>query len=314
MSHTKAAFLINPLSHAVLKHGSVLKKTALNTDILRYELDPFQGLPKAIDDIINQGIKLVFIEGGDGTVQGVLTAFLNRQDEFSKLPQFVLVAGGMTNLVARHVGIKKPTPEKIEAILNAPKSAQTAQLPLLRVQYEDQDHSGFLFSTGAFPNGTRYCLDKIHTRGINGAAAVRTTLLRVLFRRGEERDAILGPTPMILKIDGETIKDDHIISLTTTLPGLMIGLNPFWGTGNGPVRISHVREGSKHLIINVARLFTRKPSTKLSAKLEAGGFRSWSVNTAILHHGGALVLDGEFLPQTSALITLSASQPLSFIK
>lgn len=314
MSNVKAAFLVNPLSYAVQKRGSVLAQSALGTSILRYELDLFQGLPKAIDDIIDNKVKLVFIEGGDGTVQGVLTEFQNRKDDFSTFPQFILLPGGMTNLVAGHVGIKKPTPPKIEAILDTSNAVQTAHLPLLQIQYDTHSFSGFLFSTGALPNGTLYCLDKIHTRGINGASAVRTTLLRVLFKQGEEREAILGPTPMVLDVDGMKIEDAHIISIASTLPSLMIGLNPFWGTGRGPVRISHAKGGTKHLILNVLRLLKRKQSTKSIAKLGKAGLRSWSVDSATLHYDGPLVLDGEFLPQTNAPITLSASAPLSFIK
>lgn len=326
MSNVEAAFLVNPLSYAVQKHGSVLAKSALAANVLRYDLDPFLELPKAIDDIISNKIKLVFIEGGDGTVQGALTEFQNRREEFAVFPQFILLPGGMTNLVAGHVGVKKPTPAKIEALLNAPetpktgkgkdegKGTNTVHLPLLQIQYENHDFSGFLFSTGALPNGTLYCLDKVHTQGINGASAVRTTLLRVLFKQGAEREAILGATPMRLDIDGEKVNDGHIISIASTLPSLMIGLSPFWGTGHGPVRVSHARGGAKHLILNVIRLLKRKQSPKSIMKLAKAGLRSWAVDTAILHHEGPLVLDGEFLPQTNTPITLSASAPLSFIK
>ncbi|PHR92157.1 MAG: hypothetical protein COA69_09110 [Robiginitomaculum sp.] len=311
---TQAAFFINPLSYSVAKHGSILAKSALDTDIARYDLSPFDTLVRSVDEIIKNQVKLVFIEGGDGTIQGIITEFFNRKTEFNAFPHFVLLPGGMTNLVAAHVGMKKPTKSKIEALLAAPHSAQQSDLPFLKISYEDHVHFGILFSTGALPNGTRYCQDKIHTRGINGADAVLATLLRVLLGRGEDRKIVLKPTPMVLDVDGMEITDKHIISIATTLPSLMIGLNPFWGTGNGPVRISHVRIGAKRLIRNVLRLLKNSQSSGDIATLEADGFRSWSVDTATMHHNGPVVLDGEFLPQTEKPITLSASSLVSFLR
>ncbi|PHR60379.1 MAG: hypothetical protein COA43_06595 [Robiginitomaculum sp.] len=310
---TKAVFLINPLSHTVLKKGSVLEAAAKTSNTPVFNLDPFDNLDTIVSQAFDNKTELVFIEGGDGTVQGILSAFLAHKTK-APLPKFVLLPGGMTNLVAKHVGVKKPNVSKVLSLLNADSNKTTTLLPLLNIAYEKHMFSGFLFSTGALPIATKYCHEKIFSLGINGVSAVRATLLRVLFGRGEAREIILSPTPMILEIDGIKVEDGHILTLSTTLSSLMIGLNPFWGTGDGAVKISHLRGGGKRFIRNVFRFLKSKQSETSKNKLARDGFRSWSVDTATMHYSGPLVLDGEFLPQTKKPIRLSASVPLSFIK
>ena len=49
-------------------------------------------------------------------------------------------------------------------------------------------YQGFLFSTGAIATATRYTQEHVHTKGIDGSAAVRTTLRHALFGSREQRD------------------------------------------------------------------------------------------------------------------------------
>lgn len=311
---TKAAFFINPLSYAVKKHGSVLDKAAQDSNIPCYHLSPFDPLPDFVSEAAKNGVQIVCIEGGDGTMHGVLSEFINQATKFEKSPQFILLPGGNTNLAAKHVGVKKPNPRKINAILNTPQVSTKSKLPLLKIETEHGTHNGFFFSTGALPKGTDYCFDKIYTEGIKGAAAVRTTLLRVLFGKGGEREMILKPTPYHLQFDEQEITGEHIVSIATTLPGLMIGLNPFWGTGNGPLRLTHVGANAKRLIPNMARMLKPKQSEMAAKKLAEKGFESWSIDTAILNYHGPMVLDGEFLPETDKPISLSVTPNISFLK
>ena len=311
---TKAAFFINPLSYAVKKHSSILCKTAQDSKTPCYHLDPFDPLPDFVSEAAKNGVQTVCIEGGDGTMHGVLSEFINQSTKFKNFPRFILLPGGNTNLAAKHVGVKKPNPHKINAILDNPQASTESMLPLLKIKTEHGTHNGFFFSTGALPKGTDYCFDKIYTEGIKGAAAVRTTLLRVLFGEGGEREIILKPTPYHLQFDEQEITGEHIVSIATTLPGLMIGLNPFWGTGNGPLRLTYVGADAKRLIPNMARMLKPKQSEKSSEKLAKNGFKSWSIGTAILNYHGPMVLDGEFLPETNKPISLSVSPNISFLK
>lgn len=313
---TNSAFIINPLSYTVAKRGSDLVRAGITSDNNCYILNAFDTLPAAVSDILSTKRKHVFIEGGDGTIHGVLSMFLAQQPDVDKLPFFTLLPGGMTNLVASHVGLKRPSSKKIADLANNPERQKTVELPLLGTKAEDSNitHYGFLLSTGALPAATRYCVDNVHTKGVGGSAAVRNTLLKVLFGRGEEREIILNPTPLYLDMGGKKIDGDHIITVATTLPKLMIGLKPFWGTGNGNLMISYASKDARHIIRNVARMLMPGQSNRASIKLKRDGFESWNTEKAVMKLSGEVVLDGEFLPHTNAPITLFATKPLKFIK
>ena len=313
---TNPAFIINPLSYTVAKRGSDLVRAGVTSKTNCHILNAFDTLPASVTDILNSGRKHVFIEGGDGTIHGVLSMFLAQQPDVDKLPLFTLLPGGMTNLVASHVGLKRPSNRKINGLINTPDRRKIVELPLLGAKANNSDtaHFGFLLSTGAFPAATRYCLDNIHTKGIGGSAAVRNTLLRVLLGRGVERDIILNPTPLRLDIGERMIDGEHVIMVATTLPRLMIGLNPFWGTGNGNLKITHGSKDAKHIVRNMARMLLPGQSARASTKLKQDGFESWNIEKAEMKLSGEVVLDGEFLPKTEAPISLFATKPLRFIK
>ncbi|MEE9273350.1 MAG: diacylglycerol kinase family protein [Robiginitomaculum sp.] len=315
---TTAAFLINPLSNTVATRGSVLAR-ANSLPAKTYTLDSFDDLPDFVTKIADANTEIVFIEGGDGTIHSVLTEFLDQQQSFNPLPQFVLMPGGTTNLVAKQIGMKRPSIKKVAKILTAPKVVTRVDIPLLNLKYanEERQYKGFLFSTGALVSATSYTLTTVYKEGILGSAAVRTTLRRVLFGGPQMREKILKVSPATLEIGKDSVTDiidgNHILCLATTLQKPLIGFSPFWGQEGGPLRISHVQAGAKYLIRNVSR-FIKSAQTKRSRKILArDGYRSWAVNNAQITHAGPIVLDGEFLPQTSGSIALSTTQPLTFL-
>ncbi len=310
------AFIINPLSHSVAKSGSVLQKTGRTNRENCTVLQSFETLNSAVANILKTGNDHVFIEGGDGTIHGVLSAFMNHQPHIDKLPEFTLLPGGMTNLVAAHVGLKRPSVKKLTGLMDGVRTPNRVDLSMLAVKAAgaDKTHYGFLLSTGALPAATRYCLDHVHTKGIGGSAAVRSTLLKVMLGRKREREAILTPTPLYLDLGEKQLDGDHIVTITTPLPRLMIGLKPFWGKGDGPLMITHVRKNAKHLKRNIARMLLPGQSSRAHRALKRDGFQSWNIEHAKVRLDGEMVLDGEFLPRTNAPISLYATKPLRFIK
>jgi len=270
------AFIINPLSHSVAKRGSLLVKTGRTNRNNCTILHSFEILPAAVANILETGSKHVFIEGGDGTIHGVLSAFMNQQPDVDKLPDFTLLPGGMTNLVAAHVGLKRPSVKKLTRLMDASGALQIINLAMLAIKAADnhKTHYGFLLSTGALPAATRYCLDHIHTKGVGGSAAVRSTLFKVMLGRKRERDAILTPTPLYLDLGEKQIDGDHIVTITTTLPRLMIGLKPFWGKGDGPLMITHVSKNAQHLKRNIARMLLPGQSVRAHAALKRDGLEN----------------------------------------
>ena len=204
-------FIVNLLSERTARKGSVLEPLAAATGTACFRLDPFDALPSAVTQAAKDGVDHVVIEGGDGTVQGVISAFLYQAEKFDPFPSFSIVPGGMTNQVAKNIGLKSAGARSVKQALDGPMEA--VEMPLLRIMdSEGPQYAGFLFSTGAIPQITRYTTGELHRKGIGGSAAVLGGILKGV--RGDD-DALMQVTP----VDMEGLyKGPHLGTVVTTLP------------------------------------------------------------------------------------------------
>jgi len=300
-----ALFFVNRASHRVAAKGSRLEPMAAALGIELYDVDDFKTLPEKVSQIAKNGITQIFIEGGDGTVQGVLSEFLRQAASFTTLPNFAIIAGGMTNQVAKNIGLK---PARVKAALSG--NLSTKPMPLLSVKTADGNiYNGFLFSTGAIPMVTEYTKNKLHKKGIGGSLAVAGGIFKGV--SGSNGD-VLWPTPIKLRCPDVNVSIDknHIGTVLTTLPSLIMGLDPFWGTGEAPLRLTYIDETYSSLYRNLASIWAGNKTKDRSRH----GLQSWNVNRADYEYSGPCVLDGEPLPAPSGKISVTPSQALNFIQ
>jgi len=296
-------FIVNPLSERVKRKGSTLEKLATDVGIALFKLDPFDALPETVTQAAKDGVTHVLIEGGDGTVQGVISEFLKQTNIFKTFPAFSIVPGGMTNQVAKNIGLKANSISAVKRALSG--ALNPIQMPLLEVKdSEGATYSGFLFSTGAIPQITRYTTSQIHRKGIGGSMAVLGGILKGM--RGDD-DALMKTTPV--KIDG-LFEGSHLGTVVTTLPSLIMKLDPFWGDGDEPLRTTWVEEGYTGLARNILSLWRGNTSKDRSKD----GFHSKNVDSLSYEYHGDIVLDGEFLSIPSGKFTVHATRPVTFLR
>jgi len=300
-----ALFIVNQLSQRVASKGARLAPIAASLGVELYEVGDFKTLPAKVTEAAENKTRQIFIEGGDGTVQGVLSEFLRQAASFETLPDFAIIAGGMTNQIAKNIGLK---PALIKTALGGTLPKKT--MPLLTVRTGDgATHNGFLFSTGAVPMVTEYTKSKLHKNGIGGSLAVAGGILKGISASNGE---VLQPTPIKLHCPNTDIhiEKQHIGTLLTTLPSLIMGLDPFWGKGEAPLRLTYVDDAYRGLYRNVASLWAGNKSKDRSPH----GLQSWNVNRADYDYNGPCVLDGEPLIAPSGQISVTASPTLNFIQ
>ena len=308
-----AIFIVNPNSAAVTKKGSILEKVTDEKEIPLHTLFGIEHLPALIETIAKNNHEWVFIEGGDGTVHNVLTAFMQAKHKFPVFPRFSLIPGGMTNQVARHIGLNRPSPNRILAMLDGEKTLRKPT-PLLQLDIEGgAPLFGFLFSTGGLPMATQYYFDQVHSHGRGGARAVVSMLAKGFGGRQAARDEIYQASKMSLRITGEKdethLEGEHLVSVVTPLPGLMLGLDPFWGDGNGPLKITYAHGHAIHLVRNLASIWAGRKSKDRSAD----GFESFCAQTLRYKYDGPVVLDGEAISLPKGRLVIRATEPLEFI-
>lgn len=297
-------FVFNAASAKVAKKGALLPKIAVQHNAVLRDVGDFSDVGTLVQDALAANAKHIVIEGGDGTVQGILTEFL-RHEKARNLPVFTLVPGGNTNQIARNVGLSAATPQAVAKALGKDKTL--IQAPLLRIKDKAQrKYCGFLFSSGALPQVTDYTKDKLHDRGIGGSMAVIGGILK----GATGTNSITQPTKVKLNIEADGIHrlhGPHLGTIVTTLPGLILKLDPFWGEGDRPLRVTYVAGNYQKLMRHVASLWLGKKNKDRSQD----GLYSWTANKLKYRYKGPCVLDGELLELTKGF-KIRATKPIRF--
>lgn len=296
-------FIVNPQSARVARKGSTLEIVASETGIPLVRLDSFDLLPNAVTQAAANGVIHVVVEGGDGTVQGVISEFLTQAESFPSFPSFSIVPGGMTNQVAKNIGLKSASSRVVKAALET--SETTIVTPLLEVVDSDgPTYAGFLFSTGAIPQITRYTTGELHRKGIGGSLAVLGGILKGM--RGDDK-ALMKVTPV--QIAG-VYDGPHLGTVVTTLPSLILGIDPFWGDGNGPLRTTWVTGSYRRLARNICGIWIGRKQKDRSAD----GYYSGRFPALSYQYHGDVVLDGEFLSFPSGKFTVRPTRDVTFLR
>ena len=162
----KIGLLINP--HA--------KKARVKKKLIQGVIDRFPSphniwTPKNLDElsvvtnkILEDGIEILFLSGGDGTFRATVESLLKHNSSVS-LPVFVLLQGGTGGLYSMHYfgGKKSPLTHLNEILDQLKKDAalETTSINILKVN----DHYGFIFAVGGFANVLEYYMGH-HERSI----------------------------------------------------------------------------------------------------------------------------------------------------
>ncbi|MDG1142323.1 MAG: diacylglycerol kinase family protein [Hellea sp.] len=303
--NSKLYFIYNPYSAGVLKRGSFLKKNYQRFNAQLHSLEKFSDVELIVCKALKNNASHICIEGGDGTIHGVMTEFLKQSPNLT-LPSFMLIPGGNTNQISRNIGIKSTS---IKALERSLKIGSTINFPMLSIT-DDKNNSyyGFLFSSGALPQMTEYTKKRFHQRGIGGSAAVLGGMIKGL----KKKNKIVQPTK--IKIDIETLKNHtidslHFGSIITTLPSLILKLDPFWGKEEFPLRFTYASSNYKRFFKNVISLWLGKKN-KSRKKY---GLLSWNAIKIKFYYTGPCMLDGESLKLSDRFI-ISSTKPIKFIR
>jgi len=301
----------NAHARAVSKQGSRIALSQLPAGsqhhISRNKSDLVALLKKASHNDINH----ILIEGGDGTVRTVMTALLNSYDAKQPLPAISILPSGTTNQIARNVGLK--TSADLEKITKGQiKPTVTPLVEILvkgELSYDQNPLYGFLFSTGALPHVSRFAQDKLNGNGVGGGTAVVGAVLKAVTGN---KDALMPPEKhkLCARLNDKILfkhKGPALGSIMTTLPTLMLGLDPFWGNEDGPLRLTWAEANSRKLGRNVAGLWAGRKKDRTS-----DGFYSHNIDHLKIRTKAPATLDGDFIDVHNKRLRVSASRPVTF--
>lgn len=297
---TRVGVVRNPRSHGNRAHPPGLPPAGVRL----VEPRGRDALKGALDDFARDGLDLLVIDGGDGTVRDVISLLPHTFGE--TLPLLAVLPSGKTNVLAIDLGT--PQDWGLEEALAAARRAdpRVKSRPPLRVSWADGRPclQGFFFGVGAVVKATSLA-QKAHKVGFFHNMAVGVTILSAAAgavfggARHEWREGV----PAKLALDGEAQPgDERFAVVATALKRLPFGLKPFGAP----------REGLKILDVDAPprRLLKALPlvlSGKAEPELEDMGYRRRDPSLVSLGGGAPFVLDGEVFEGGDLTIGLGPS-------
>lgn len=259
----------------------------LPDDVLDVAPEAESELFAALRRFAGEGVDLVVIDGGDGTIREVLTRL---PEAFGgRYPRVAIVPNGKTNALALDLGV--PIGASIESLLAAAQSGGTLKrrhcLEVMRPGQTLPERRGFLLGVGAFVRGTELA-QRNHARGLFNNAAIGVTILGAAARTltGGADDPWRRGEPAVLSFAPDQAM--WFLVLASTLKRFPLGLKPF-GEPHEGLKVLSVVAPPRRLVRAVpAILRGRDP-----AWLARAGYLRHDLDRFDLTLPGDFVLDGE---------------------
>ncbi|MGQ9630877.1 MAG: diacylglycerol/lipid kinase family protein [bacterium] len=235
---------------SVLRDYGVVKETLSPEDI-----------SPVLDGMLREGIKILCIDGGDGTYQKVLTALIRlRRDD---LPFILPLRRGTMNVLPNNVGVlwgAVRTCEMALGFLNSYSSGRDVEfveVPLLEVRRRGWDAEyGHFFANGIFFRG----MEAFYSGGRSSwGRALGTFLAHAVggvlgWRRSRE---LFRMDWAHLEVDGVAAPwDRYLLILVSTLDRMIFGLRPFKGSPQreGKLGVFALSSGPVETVLNLPAL------------------------------------------------------------
>lgn len=267
----------------------------------------------ALERMLADGCRLLVLNGGDGTVQKVLTELLARADA-DRWPTLAILPGGTTNMTARSINGRALSFGQALAALG--RQVATGRAPIERRALFARQPSGarlagFFWGMGAILRGIEYCQNTVYGAGIGGEQASGVALVRTVVGIARRQPPFSGGVTVRLEGANPSGCFDASILLATTLEQLFLGIRPFWGGGSGEVQGLLVEEPAQRLVRNLPALLRGRPNRHMTA---ATGYHSFRSDGLHVTASGRFTLDGELYEFEDGPLVLEPSPPLRFLR
>lgn len=298
----------------------VLSVLAAHPEVLHLETASASLVPEALAEFEKEGVELLVVNGGDGTLQRVLTELLGREGGASWLPRIALLRGGRTNVSGIDLGSHRDAARGLADLLAAARAGRLAERevvrPVLRADLGGDDgvQYGIFFGAGMlyravqltpryFPEG--------RAQGLFGAGTVTATLLgRAAFG---SLGGVLQADKLQVAVDDRPPEARELrLIMATTAQRLFLGLRPFWGREAGPVRLTLLAADARRLPRAAWGVLRGRPPAWATPEL---GYESHNCERVAFRLDCGVTLDGElFAPLSGRSVELTGDRRVRFVR
>jgi diacylglycerol kinase (ATP) len=253
-------------------------------------------IPRALARLADDGVNIVGINGGDGSVAHVLGA-LRRDSPFADPPLLCALPGGTTNVTVGDVGVRGGLRDALLTLLGwlhrGDSRAHIVERPVIGVNAASGESlgCGLVFGAGAVVDGIEYWHEQVRSRGMRSELSSGVAMVRTLWGTLRGHDGfgealrIRIERPGAARIDGE-----FILLVISALERLFLGIHPFWGEGAGRLHFTAIERHAAHFARALPALLRGRAAGFMT---QDDGYHSAMLDSVQLDFGGAFTLDGE---------------------
>lgn len=306
--------------------GRMLGFLRSHPDVLHVETENAGVMPEALAELAAREVDLLVVNGGDGTLQYVLTEILASSAFGDRVPLIAPLRAGRTNMSAMDLGADRNALRGLAAMIASAREGRIAERVeprrVLRIAYgygfERQVQYGMFFGAGLIKRAIELnhrLFDQDGQRsvveGVPGATLVTAGLLgRVITG---DQSGILTPDKVQIQLDGEELhQGEYHLVIASTLSRLFARMRPFWGKGPGGVRFTSVAAPCERFGKAAIGMLRGRPSDWVT---EEKGYTSRNVDHAELRMSCGFTVDGElWQPDPDHSVALSAERVVHFVR
>jgi len=292
-------------------------------EILHVETESAEVMPEALAELARQEVDLLAVNGGDGTLQYILTEILSHRIFGDTIPMIAPLRGGRTNMSALDLGARRDPIRGLTEILDAVRDGRLAERVdprnVLRVEYgiRREVTYGMFFGVGTIHRAIELnhrLFDGERTRkieGVPGATLVTAGLLGRMLTG--DTSGILAPDKLQILLDGEMVpQGEFYLAIATSLTRLFARMRPFWGHGPGGVRFTTMASGAERVGRAVPGILRGKPQAFVTPE---NGYTSRNVDLAELRLNCGFTVDGELWdPEPGRTVSVTADSVIPFVR
>ena len=316
----KIGLISNALSQGNKKGLDAINAVASGSDQVWHEkLTAIAQLTKILDGFARKNVDILAVNGGDGTVQAVLTELFEARP-FTEIPPVAILAGGMTNTNAKDIGFRGAPARSLGQLIALVRQDRLDKHLIRRHVLRIENVAGHTAQRAMFFGGAgivpaiEVCRDQVHARGLTANWANGVTLVGLLvgWLSGKGLSETFRGNDIAISFDGAHVEQDtYLVVLATTLDQIIVRSRPFWNAGDGHVRFTSISYPPKRLFRYAWRILYGGPDRELPETT----YRSRTAHRAVLEMDCPFTLDGQFYePSKDRPVVITADDQVSFVK
>ncbi len=282
----------------------------LVTHVVTHTVDD---VPQALDTLLAAEPDAVAVNGGDGTIQTLLTACLRRRD-VALLPPLAVLPGGTTNMNARDLGGGGERRQALHDFLALRELPRRHWLlrhrPVLHIEVQGAEvYAGLFFGIGVVVRGVEFWQRSLRRGPLAVELGLGAAIARSAWGLVRRQPPFDVATTITMQLGTEPERQLEVSCLiVSALDELILGFRPFWGPGAGPLACTWMDARPEQFLRHLSAL--RRGDEARLAGLD--GYHSQRTPSLTLDVAEPWLLDGEVVDAPGRL-DIRASAPLAFI-